>query len=1042
MKVKPNNLFYDFLPSKKDKKKLMADDGMPITDPRVGKGLKTLSDDYFSAFKPATPGLDQSFKKSNLDMIPVPQQLQPTYQAISNVPGTDHHEDDKTRVNWGDFALLGLGALDKIIPDQRAKQQITQPQLVQAQNPYGTGSQALYYGGKVGNPMYERDAPIIIPEGEGDNSVSAASGIHIKKSKRGSLHKALGIPEGKKIPASKLASKPGDSPAMKKKKVFARNAKKWHHEEGGIIPNNMTNFSPKEYSSGGNVSPEKAKEILRDGTAQGHKLTEKQKKYFGWIAGGGKAPDGIQLPNGDAKPWNGTGDQTRKLNLSELMSYNLVGKGNPDEMKKYKNALFTEASAQLGVDKARKLTNDINIFNQRSDLKGKSPEDRISAYYNILSNDNDIRGLKDQLKNFAGSPEQIYRTSPDINLQSQQTSTAKLDNGGVMYDDGGQVQTLWGGNVEQMSNNPHDGGTIKFNGASHADGGIGMHYNGKPVEVEGGETAAKDNKGNLNIFGNMYLPGTNTKFKTVMDEIGNKEKRYDFLKTKGSNLVNKSDVSDRFEKLAFNAGSVMMQGGSMGQKDLANKKQQLADLQKAMLDTAHEHGLDPQEMSKGNIKKAKMGDSISMFEDGGEPTMSDRNNNPGNIKYAGQKGAKKGPAAPDGGFYAVFPTRQAGFDAMKSQLNRPSYKNLTVKDAIQKWTGGHPYHHDLGELEGKKISELKPEELSTLMNTMTKGEGTKYGPTARLDTPNKFTNTNLTIPDAPKFTPYGLPNAPITPETSDTHTPITATPPNDQLPDTPDKKPIPTQAESLNMTNVLGEIYAAATNHQTPVFSQKYQPQLYTPYQVSFQDRLNQDQSTFNAVSRQLGNNNPSALGTLAGQKYAADNAIKGEEFRTNQGISSDINNKNINLENDAQLKNLGLADTQFVRQSTAASKTKELNQQIVNSLSSKYLQNQLENKKLQAYENLYDFRQTKGQDGVNREQYYGPDASFGWENRPNHYGQQGGQGDRSATRYDQYGNIKSVTQYKDDELKQRHQELANEIERRKLPLVSVPPLN
>ena len=37
-----------------------------------------------------------------------------------------------------------------------------------------------------------------------------------------------------------------------------------------------------------NPSPEKAKEILRDGTAQGKKLTPKQKRFFGWVAGGSK----------------------------------------------------------------------------------------------------------------------------------------------------------------------------------------------------------------------------------------------------------------------------------------------------------------------------------------------------------------------------------------------------------------------------------------------------------------------------------------------------------------------------------------------------------------------------------------------------------------------------------------------------------------------------------------------------------------------------------------------------------------------------------
>jgi hypothetical protein len=57
----------------------------------------------------------------------------------------------------------------------------------------------------------------------------AKGGIHIKPSKVGSLRKHLGVPEGQKIPVSKLADKPGDSPAIKKKKVFSRNARKWKH---------------------------------------------------------------------------------------------------------------------------------------------------------------------------------------------------------------------------------------------------------------------------------------------------------------------------------------------------------------------------------------------------------------------------------------------------------------------------------------------------------------------------------------------------------------------------------------------------------------------------------------------------------------------------------------------------------------------------------------------------------------------------------------------------------------------------------------------
>jgi hypothetical protein len=58
----------------------------------------------------------------------------------------------------------------------------------------------------------------------------AYSGIHIKPSAVGSLHKLLGVKQGDKIPASELASQPGDSPAMAKKKNFARNARKWNHK--------------------------------------------------------------------------------------------------------------------------------------------------------------------------------------------------------------------------------------------------------------------------------------------------------------------------------------------------------------------------------------------------------------------------------------------------------------------------------------------------------------------------------------------------------------------------------------------------------------------------------------------------------------------------------------------------------------------------------------------------------------------------------------------------------------------------------------------
>lgn len=44
--------------------------------------------------------------------------------------------------------------------------------------------------------------------------------------KPGSLHRALGVPKGEKIPASKLKVKPSDSPKMKRRKILAKTLSK------------------------------------------------------------------------------------------------------------------------------------------------------------------------------------------------------------------------------------------------------------------------------------------------------------------------------------------------------------------------------------------------------------------------------------------------------------------------------------------------------------------------------------------------------------------------------------------------------------------------------------------------------------------------------------------------------------------------------------------------------------------------------------------------------------------------------------------------
>lgn len=1006
-------------------------------------------------------------------------------------------------------------------------------------------------GGWMMNPA--RDTPLVIPEGVGDNMPSAKSGNWIKGAVN-PKHKGYCTPMTK-------------STCTPRRKAFAMTIKKHHgfHEAGGIIPDNMSAFSPHNYENGGSVnflenimfhpnmrdmqgfedggflehimyhpnaadmagyeyggnirggsdtmnifeqivqhpnmqdmtgwdkaksgkslSPGKAREMLHDKSAHGHALTDKQRKYFGAVASG-YAASGIGIGPGDPETKKPKSSQEQYYESSAQLAYyknklnDRLKSKNPQGFGDYFKGLSdlrrtgktqdaqdyvqksayndylspNEVKSTLGDSDYQKYLDSLKNVNTYDVQQGQQPlyggvegqNDLTKLNYgrrfaslqltpHVGIHQGDVGSGKDYSRDYNYDPNKgvSFKESGDVSIRPDYLSPS-MKNGGIMYADGGEVDTMWGGDVQQISDNPHDGGTMQFNGKSHENGGIGMHYNGNPVEVEGGETASRDSQGNLNIYGNMYLPGTRTKFKSVAKEIGQKEKRYDYLKTRGSELVNNSNPANKFERLAFNAGKVMMSGGSVGQKDLAEKKDKLASLQRAMLDTAAEHGIDAQHMSAGKIKKAKGGASIPFAADGystgpgdpNDPKRSDRNNNPGNIRY-GKWAKENGAVGQDADGFAIFKDRQTGSRAMQGLLTSGKYKDLSVNKAIKKWTGGKPYQYDLGEIDKKKVSDLSPEEFDQVMGTMTKGEGTRYG-----YTPGK--------PKSPgKPTPkYGIPDIPLTPDATKP-TPKGATPPDLGTVTPPGRRRLPSNVEPLHLDEVAGEIYGAASNKVEPVAMQQYNPQLYQPYQVSFQDRINQNQSTYNALQRTLGSTNPAALNQIAAQKYAADSGVKGEEFRTNQAISDDITNKNIALRNDAQMKNLGLADQQYVRQSTAKSKTKQLNQMIINSLSSKYAQNELENKRLAAYENLYDYRFTPGELGGLDATYFGPNAAFNFNN--NRAPGQGNADIKTVSKFDQYGNPKGYTQYDDSRLKEQKDALELEMRRRKLPMLSAPPLN
>ena len=79
-------------------------------------------------------------------------------------------------------------------------------------------------GGKKGQTRLDKPT-----RGRRDaNAFAKGGGIHIKPENKGKLHRALGVPEGEKIPASKLAqAKHSKSAEERKEATFAVNAKNW-----------------------------------------------------------------------------------------------------------------------------------------------------------------------------------------------------------------------------------------------------------------------------------------------------------------------------------------------------------------------------------------------------------------------------------------------------------------------------------------------------------------------------------------------------------------------------------------------------------------------------------------------------------------------------------------------------------------------------------------------------------------------------------------------------------------------------------------------
>lgn len=560
------------------------------------------------------------------------------------------------------------------------------------------------------------------------------------------------------------------------------------------------------------------------------------------------------------------------------------------------------------------------------------------------------------------------------------------------FDMGGELQTHWGGYAEPMSYNPYlpDGGeTVMFRGKSHeeyspnGETGIGITYGDNPVEVERGEPAVKLKDGysgedNLTVYGNLMIPeygvdilgdkkAKGKKFKNYIADISKTEAKQNKLVEKSTNDLDELDLKTPFDKLKLSSLQANILGGNMKLKDVADKKIKAADLQNAINDTAEEYGLVADDLAKGKIKidkkamnmrEAMFGDSISKADKGKKlKSVSAMNEAP--------KGQRK-----SGIFYGGVTNE----DFEKTKQRNPWYdwENFDPsdkKDVLDFQTK----FNKLAQAAGVDV-RLKEDEL---FGKQTASADSSYFTTRERGKELEAPVIENTIEDTPiqqenKFEIIKNKKNPWLNIGYQT------------LKGFLDKP----YEESLSPDQLMGEYYALSANQVEPVQATPYTPQLRVPYDISYQDQLNEVTADQRATQRMIGYN-PAAQANVAAQAYGAKSKILADQFRANQAMKDQVYSGNIATLNDAELKNLAIYDQQYTRQEQAKSNTKAIAQAALSSIGDKLAKHKADVREYNVYKTLfpqYGFdRSGRGRFEGGYADFNTPQSQYPFYNNPNY---------------------------------------------------------
>jgi hypothetical protein len=607
----------------------------------------------------------------------------------------------------------------------------------------------------------------------------------------------------------------------------------------------------------------------------------------------------------------------------------------------------------------------------------------IASFGDVTSEDYHRFAHKDEFR--AGGHLKAY-TPP-----SARAMKTYEDGGDVKsYGLGGELETHWGGYAEPMSYNPYlpgTGETVMFRGKSHeerspnGETGIGVTYGGNPVEVERGEPMVELEEGGVVdpetgevqksgvVFGNLKIPNQyidllgdksakGKKFKNYVADLSKMEEKQNKMIAKSTEELNALDINSSFDRLKLSSLQANIKGGNLKLKEIADKKISAAGLQNAINDTAEEYGLVADDLARGKVKEdkeamkeyAKFGKSIPKAQGGKKIQFTSK-------KAALDAGYVEGA---DGKYYKIIPPEKS--EPIETKVAEAQKEiPLQHKDAYGLYGGAsaklaqaqrnNPWF-DWAGFNPSNSADVK--RFQSAFNQRAKS----IGSTAELKVDGLFGDQTASalIDEKRKVQPsVGTREEAEILEAPTTPIPYKRSPWIDFGNQVLDYIR-PTDQEELDYDQLMGEMYALSTNQLDPVQAQLYKPEIGVPYDISYQDQLNENQADYNAAQRIMGYN-PAALANLNAQKYQANSKVLAEQFRANQAMKDKVYGENRNILNQAKLANLGILDKQYERQSEAMSNTKATTQAALNSISDKYAKNRLENRTLGIYENLYKYR-------------------------------------------------------------------------------------